>query len=170
MMKCRGFLCLLCFLCSVPVALSGQSIADAARKERERQKEVRSAVTFTGVATSTTATTSSAVSNPVMKPVEPKDNSGHDEKYWRSRFDQARSDLKHAEERVQLLTNKTNDLNTQFLNRSDIYNKENRVGGEISDAQKQLDDARMDVEKAKQKISDLEDELHKAGGPPGWAR
>jgi hypothetical protein len=61
-------------------------------------------------------------------------------------------------------------LNTAFLSRSDIHNKENTLGPEISDGQKQLEDVRNQVEQAKQKISDLEDELHRAGGPAGWAR
>ena len=72
--------------------------------------------------------------------------------------------------RIQLLDLKVKELNTQLLNRSDIYNKENRLGPEIADTQKQLDDARNEAVQAKQKLSDLEDELRKSGGPPGWAR
>ena len=98
------------------------------------------------------------------------DNNGHDEKYWRESFDKARTDLKSAEDRVQLLDKKVTGLNTALLPRSDIYNKENALGPEISDDQKQLEDARNQVEQAKQKISDLKDELHRAGGPAGWAR
>jgi hypothetical protein len=44
------------------------------------------------------------------------------------------------------------------------------VGKEIADTQKQLDDAHKEADQANKKISDLEDELHRAGGPPGWAR
>ena len=98
------------------------------------------------------------------------DNNGHDEKYWRERVDKARADLKSAEARVQLLDNQVKGLNTALLTRNDIYDKENTLGPEISAGQKQLEDARNQVEQAKQKISDLEDELHRAGGPAGWAR
>jgi chromosome segregation ATPase len=166
----KKLLCLLCVFCSFPVFASGQSLADAARKERERQKQLHSTVSVKGIATTTTATSSATAAAPAVKPFELKDNNGHNEKYWRERFDQARAELKRAEDQVQLLDAKVKSLNTQFLNRSDIYNKENTLGPEITAAQKQLDEARNQVEQAKQKISDLEDELHKAGGPPGWAR
>ena len=170
----KKLIVLLYVLCSFPIAGSAQSpLADAARRERARQKAVHSSVTYTGVASTTAVTTSSAVSSvpaPVVKPFVMTDNNGHDEKYWRERFDTARADLKSAEDRVQLLDNKVKGLNTAFLTRSDIYNKENTVGPEISDGQKQLEDSRNQVEQAKQKISDLEDELHRAGGPAGWAR
>jgi DNA repair exonuclease SbcCD ATPase subunit len=167
----KNLLCLLCLLCSFPVAGSAQSLADAARKERERQKEVQGkVVTFTGTGAATTTTVNTSGTAAEIKPFVQKDNNGRDEKYWKKLFDQARSDLKSAEDRVQLLDSKTNNLNTDLLNRSDIYNKENRVGAAISAAQKDLDSARADVEKAQKRISDLEDELHKAGGPAGWAR
>jgi hypothetical protein len=172
----KKIICLLCFVCSVPVLGSAQSLADAARKERARQKEVQKEVKTTptfsaagaGVATTTTATTSSTAAQ--VKPFELKDNNGNDEKYWRKLFDQARTDLKQAEDKVQLLDNRIKGLNTAMLNRSDIYNREYRIGAEVSKEQQELDDAQKAVEKARQKISDLEEELRKAGGPAGWAR
>jgi hypothetical protein len=171
----KKFICLLCFLCSVPVVGSAQSLADAARKERARQKEVQKEVKSTvttfsaqGAATTTTTTTSSTTQE--VKPFELKDNNGNNEKYWRKQFDEARADLKRAEDKVQVLNEKIKGLNTAILNRSDIYNRENVLGAEVTKNQKELEDAQKDVEKARQKISDLEDELRKAGGPAGWAR
>jgi hypothetical protein len=170
----KKFIVLLCVFCLFPIVGSAQSpLADAARRERARQKAVHSSVTFTGAATTTAVTTSPEVSSvpaPVVKPFVMTDNNGHDEKYWRERFDKARADLKSAEDPVRLLDNNVKGLNTAFLTRSDIYNKENALGQEISDDQKELEDARNQVEQARQKISDLEDELHRTGGPAGWAR
>lgn len=170
----KKLIVLLCVFCSFPIAGSAQSpLADAARREGARQKAVQSSVTYTGVASTTAVTTPSAVSSvpaPVLRPFVMTDNNGHDEKYWRERFDKAREDLKSAEDRLQLLDNKVTGLNTAFLTRSDITNKENTLGPEISDGQKQLEDARNPVAQAKPRISDLEGELHKAGGPAGWAR
>jgi hypothetical protein len=99
-----------------------------------------------------------------------KDNKGNDEKYWRKLFDKARTDLKQAEDQVQLLNNKANNLTTAILTRSDIYNRENVLGAEASKNQKELEDAQKKVDDAKQKIADLEEDLRKAGGPAGWAR
>ena len=40
---------------------------------------------------------------------------------------------------------------------------------DLDKTQSQIDAKKQDVEKDKQAISDLEDELRKAGGEPGWA-
>jgi chromosome segregation ATPase len=170
-------LTILGLFCLFSLDCFGQSLADVARKERERQKQTqpqtKTVVVESGVPATTTAGTSATAETaqlPVLTPGGLKDNNGHDEKYWRERFQQARNDAKRAEARVVLLDNKLKELNTQFLNRTDIYNRENVVGKEIGDAQKQLDDAHKEADQANQKITDLEDELHRAGGPPGWAR
>ena len=157
---------------------SAQTLADVARRERERQKRLHSEVVVTNGATTTTAasTSSTAATTPAAnaetpaKPTGPTDNKGHDEKYWRAQFQKARDDVKRAEEKVQLLDLRVKDLNSQLLNRSDIYNRENQLGPQITAAQMQLEDARVEAEQAKKKVTDLEDELRRAGGPPGWAR
>ena len=166
-------LTILVALCFCSLDCFAQSLADVARKERERQKQTatKNVVVESGVTTTTAAGTSAAAgTTPLLKPGEFKDNKGHDEKYWRDRFQQARDDAKRAEARVLVLDNRLKELNTQYLNRTDIYNREGVVGKEIGDTQKQLEDARKEAQQANQKISDLEDELHRAGGPPGWAR
>jgi outer membrane murein-binding lipoprotein Lpp len=161
--------------CLVSLDCFGQSLADVARKERERQKqtETKNVIVERGVATTTAAGTSATAETtplPLLTPGGLKDNKGHDEKYWRDRFQQARNDAARATARVQLLENKLRELNTLYLNRTDIYNRESVVGKEIADTQKQVDDAHKEADQANQKITDLEDELHRAGGPPGWAR
>jgi hypothetical protein len=153
------------------VDCSAQTLADVARRERERQKHLHSAVIVAnGVTTTTAASTSSTVPSPVVAPVVPKDNQGHDEKYWKALFDKGRADVKTAEDKVQLLDLKVKDLNTQLLRQSDMYNREYVLGPQIAEAQKQLDEARANVDQAKKKLSDLEDDLRRAGGPAGWAR
>jgi len=166
---------LVCFLLlGFALDCSAQSVVDAARKERERQKNARSTLTITGTTARTSITNSSASATltppPVVKPVTPVDNKGRNEQYWRAAFQKARDEQKRSDERVQLLELKIKELNTQLLRQSDIYNRENRLGSEITEAQKQLEDARKESEQARQKINDLEDELRKSGGLPGWAR
>src|SRR5947209_14818313 len=152
---------------------SAQTLADAARRERERQKRLHSTVVVAnGVTTTTTASTGTATAavTATAAPPGPTDNKGRGEKYWRAQFQKARDEVKKAEEKVQLLDLRVKDLNTQLLRQSDVYNREYRLGPEIADTQKQLDDARMEVDQAKKKITDLEDELRRSGGLPGWAR
>ena len=164
----KPLLLLLIFALNSPA----QSIADAARKERARQRQTQSSRTYTnGTATVTAPAPSAPTPAPApKKPVELTDNQGRNEKYWRTAFQKARDDARNAADKVQLLDLKLKDLNTQFLRQSDIYNRENRLGAEITTTQKDLDAARAQAEQAKQKIPDLEQELRRAGGPPGWAR
>jgi len=69
-----------------------------------------------------------------------------------------------------LLDLRVRDLNVQYLRQGDVYNRENLIGSEINSAQKELEEARKQADQAKQRLVDLEDELRKAGAPPGWAR
>ena len=158
---------------------SAQKLADVARRERERQKQLHSAVVVAGGATTSTAAATSSTSATItpapgasakLQTSGPVDNKGHDEKYWRQQFDKARAVLKQADDKVQLLDLKVKNLNTQLLRQSDIYNREYRLGPEIAETQSQLDAARRESDEARKKISDLEDELRRSGGPPGWAR
>ena len=155
---------------------AAQTLADVARQERERQQRLHSTVVVTnGTTITTTASTSSTVAAPATppageKPTGPVGNKGRDEKYWRTQFQKARADMKASEDKAQLLDLKIKDLNTQLLRQSDVYNRENRLGPEITEAQKQLDAALKEVDQAKKKITDLEDELRRSGGPPGWSR
>jgi len=158
------------------VDCSAQTLADIARRERERQKRLHSELIVVNGATTTTAASTSSTSAVPTPPAEagrptgPTDNKGHDEKYWRAQFQKARDDAKRAEEKAQILDLRVKDLNSKLLNRSDIYNRENQLLPEINAAQNELEQARAQAEQAKKKITDLEDELRRAGGPPGWAR
>jgi len=151
---------------------SAQTLAETARKERERQKRLHSTVVVANGATTTTTASSGSTAAAVKPsaPAGPTDTKGRDEKYWRAQFQKVRDEVKKAEEKAQLLDLKLKDQNTQLLRQSDVYNREYRLGPEIADTQKQLDDARKQVDQAKKKLTDLEDELRRSGGPPGWAR
>jgi hypothetical protein len=167
--------CLALFLFALDC--SAQTLADLARQERARQKRLHSAVVVVNGAATTNAALPLATANPApaaqasaVQPAGPVDNKGHDEKYWRAQFDNARAALKKAQDNVQLLDLKIKELNTQLLRQSDMYNREYRLGPEIAGTQKQLDDANKQVDDANKKIADLEDELRRSGGFPGWAR
>jgi hypothetical protein len=152
-----------------------QSVADIARRERERQKAAKSSVVIIGSGTTSAKTVSpgAAAAPSASTPTGttgPVDRNGHDEKYWRARFQQARDEGRRADERVKLLNLKMNQLNTEMLRQSDIYNRENRIGPEMTATRKEIDEAQRDSDQAKKKIADLEDELRKSGGQPGWAR
>ena len=159
---------------------AAQTIADVARRERARQKQVQhqSNKTYTNVTPTGTPSNPPPAATPVEKkeiapaaePSRPTDNKGRDEKYWRAAFQKTREDAQRADDKVQILDLKIKDLNTQLLRQSDIYNRENRIGPEITATQKELDSAKKEAEEAHQKIPDLEEELRRSNGLAGWAR
>src|SRR5437867_2635184 len=87
----------------------GQSLADLARRERERKKTkiegkpVRTNSTKTPPAATTPATpaktAASAEAQKTAEPTGPTDNKGRGEKFWRDAFAKARTDVKRAEDR-----------------------------------------------------------------------
>ena len=153
-----------------------QTVAEAARQERERRKTVQTKTVITNADVVTSPAPPSASTTTESKPEQsattqgPKDKKGRDEKYWRSAFESARQELKRAQDKVQVTQLKVNDLNTMLLRQSDVYNRENRIGPDLADAKAQLDAAEQEVRQAQQKIADLEEELRRSGGLPGWAR
>jgi hypothetical protein len=161
---------------------SAQGVADLARQERARKKALESKAVLTngsqpastpdaakpGTATPATADTQKEAAKPAAS-TGPTDNKGRDEKYWRATFDKARQDLKRAEDKVTLLDLKLNDLQGQ-LYREGVYQREMEIRKDIDDTQKAQAAAREDVEACQRRISDLEDELRRSGGLPGWAR
>ena len=156
-----------CLFLAISWAASGvvqaQTIADAARQERERRKAVESATSksipvLTSVTPAPTATTSvkTATANETSKSTGPTDLQGHDEKYWRQKFDSARQAVKRAEDNLKLLDMRVNQT---ILTR-----------GSSAIIALQKDAARKDLADAQQKIADLEDQLRRSGGLPGWSR
>lgn len=156
-----------------------QSVADIARQERERKKQLQSKTVYTnaektvsipaGTTVAATAATAGVAQTPAG-PAGPTDNKGRDEKYWRGEFKKARDEAKRADDKVTLLEQKVKDLNLQLLRQSDMYNRENRLGAEIQAANKDLEAGRNEAAQARQKIKDLEEELRRSNGLPGWAR
>ena len=94
--------------------------------------------------------------NETSKSTGPTDLQGHDEKYWRPKFDEARLAVKSAETYLKLLDLKI--ANSIVMRGSNAIATYERAG-----AQKALADAQ-------QKLADLEDQLRRSGGLPGWSR
>jgi hypothetical protein len=161
----------MCFFLAISLAGSGvvqtQTIADAARQERERRKAVEnqtseSKLVFTSVSPAASAGSAVATSvktstvNETSKSTGPTDLQGHDEKYWRSKFDEARLAVNNAEHYLQLLDLRiANSIPVRGSNAIATYER---------------DLARKALADAQQKMADLEDQLRRAGGLPGWSR
>jgi hypothetical protein len=178
-MKTLRMLSILVALLSIGQLAQAQSLPEIARQERERQKNPPSKslvitgptiITDAGTTATTNATTSAtADATRPAAPTGPTDNKGRDEKYWRGTFEKARADLKRAEDSLKLLDLKMNDLSSQLL-RESVYANEVTLRSEIEKTKGAQEVARSSVAAGLQKIRDLEEELRRSGGLPGWAR
>ncbi len=170
----------MCFFLAMPWAGSGvvqaQSIADAARQERERRKAVESETSVsipvvssvTPAATAGSAVTTrvkSANANEDSKSTGPTDLQGHDEKYWRPKFDAARLAVKRAENNLKLLDLRVNQT---FLGRGSRSGWMSLIA--LQEAMHDRDVARKALADAQQNLADLEDQFRRSGGLPGWSR
>jgi hypothetical protein len=158
-----------------------QSLADLAREERARRANTKSKYIVTTDLVKAAAPAATTQAKPATepdkpaaesgtKPVGPTDNKGRDEKWWRETFASARSDLKRSEDRMRVLQLELNRANRDYLQRSDVYNREMRIANEIISLNAQMDAERNNADTARRKIAELEEELRRSGGPAGWAR
>lgn len=160
-----------------------QSLADAARKVREKEKAAPKApMVFTNDNIPTAGGGVSVVGAQTEESKEPgkgataaeskaaPEKSNNDEAMWRKQFADARRKIAQDEQALSIMQRELGELNVQYypdptkamkqsVDRSDIVKKTE----EIAAKQKELD-------ADKQALSNLEDQLRAAGGDPGWAR
>jgi hypothetical protein len=191
----RKILCLVTLTLCLSVCASAQTIADIARRERARQQpqsnvtitnadlkkktpvtaaeekkpgETQAATPATGTTPNTTTTTAVTPSpTPAATPAAGSSDT-RDEKWWRDKFDAARTDIRRAENQVALAQLEVNSANRDYQTRS--YDPGNVGLTAIATAQKKLDDANKAVAAGRAKLAQLENDLRQAGAPAGWAR
>jgi len=171
------------------VYAQGVSLGDAARQERARQKASTGniKVTVTNETLGTAAALPPAEEPDKAEPgktdaesaktpgkgeakADAKSEAPSDETSWREAFKQARDNAKRAEDRAQVVQLELNKLNMDLLTRSDIYNREGQLNPLIDAKNKELAASEKALEDARQKVTQLEDELRRSGAPIGWSR
>ena len=174
----RRFLASVCLL-SLLLVVPGfsQSLADLAKKEREKQQgkprkvytnddlskyeDLRSSVP----ATLAVQSSDSAGKSFKAMPAEPDDSS---ERAWSKRFIEAKARLRDSKTNAEALQAKLNDLNMKLLRQSDVLDRENVYGPLIAQAKKQIEENRVEATAAQQGLDDLREELRKSGNPVSW--
>jgi hypothetical protein len=113
-------------------------------------------------ATGSTGTTGSAPANNA--------DSAKTEAAWRDRFKQQRDNIARAEKELDILQRETQKAEVQYYPDPQKALSEQYTRKEINDKQAKVEAKRQEIAALKQGLTDLEDELRKAGGDPGWAR
>ncbi len=171
-----------------PAATSGQSstasstpaqdsLAEAARKARERRKEEsKTPRVFTNENIPTSGGISSvgapagSSSAEGTKSGTPAASSGSGEQFWRDKFADLRHKLEQDKENLDLSQRELGTLSTQFYSDPNQQMQQQLTRSDINKKTAEIDKAKAQVDADQQAISDAEDDLRKSGGDPGWAR
>lgn len=163
-----------------PAPQSGDPVADAARKAREQQKAApkpKKVYTDDDVKPATPA--SDAAATPASGAAPAADNgtaangqgkADDPEKVWRKRFQDQRDKIAAAEKELDILQRESDKAQVQYYNDPQKAMQEQYSRKDINDKNAKIDQKKQDIANLKQQLSDMEDELRKSGGDPGWAR
>ena len=167
-------------LCTTYAAtVQAQSLADFARQERERRKNLESKMTISNdsLKSAPIAPLVNKEDKPEQTPAAaakqstgPTDRQGRNEKWWRDAFAQTRKDLQSAENQVKVLELQLNQAKRDYLEKTSLYNREMVLAAEMNNLQSELDKGKAEVERLKQHLAQMEEDLRRSGGPAGWAR
>jgi hypothetical protein len=159
-----------------------ESVADAAQKARAEQKTAPKSKliidndnldTLTGsvsVVGQEPAPPVDQTKAPVAKTAAPASEKPKvsDEEYWRGKFAEANKKMSEDARELDILQREYNLKQQQYYSDPNTAMKQDYTRQDLTDTKTKIDDMTVTVAADKQAISDLEDDLRKAGGDPGW--
>jgi len=157
---------------------SGDPVADAARKAREEKKTApkpKKVFTDDDVKPANSAPASSAGA-PGATPAEgaqKADDVGKDpnsEAAWRKRFKDQRDKMDKAQKELDVLQREEDKAQVQYYSDPTKALMEQNTRKDINDKQAKIEAKKQEIAQLQQGLDDLEDQLRKSGGDPGWAR
>lgn len=183
---------------AAPIAVQAQNsgadtVADAARKAREAKKAAptgKKVYTDDDVKPATPSASAQPTSQgdaqtPAQAAPAPADgtqpaadanaapaaNPGKaDEKAWRDKFRGQRDQIARLEKELDVLQREQDKAQVQYYPDPQKALSEGYTRKDINEKDTKIAAKKDEIDKAKQALSDLEDELRKSGGDPGWSR
>jgi valyl-tRNA synthetase len=174
---------------------AGDPVADAARKAREEKQkkdaqkpkkvytdddikpaapdkpEIQNAsaagATTSGTDASAGATQAAAAKKPGDATEKEDPNS---EKAWRKRFAAQHEKIAKAQKELDILQRELEKSSVQYYADPTKAMKEQNSRAEVNDKTAKIDAKKNELAQLRQQLDDMEAELRKAGGDPGWAR
>jgi hypothetical protein len=163
---------------------SGDPVADAARRSREQKKaapkpkkvytddDVKPAAASSEAGAAAGAGGAQATPDNGQVAAAAGTGTGKDdaETAWRKRFADQRGKIAAAEKELDILQREAEKAQVQYYNDPQKALMEQNTRKEINEKNAKIEQKKQDIANLKQQLSDLEDELRKSGGEPGWAR
>jgi hypothetical protein len=160
---------------------TGDPVADAARKARESKKDVpkpkkvwtdddlkkgapdTASTPGTGSGTATASAGQGAGGG-----TQANDPNG--EAAWRAKFKDAREQLAKAEKELDILQRELEKAQLEYYPDPQKALTQQNTRGDVNDKTAKIEAKKKEIAQMKQGLDDLEDQLRKANGNPGWAR
>ncbi|MGB7497649.1 MAG: hypothetical protein WBR26_00600 [Candidatus Acidiferrum sp.] len=159
---------------------SSDDVAAAARKAREQQKNApapKKVITnddIPAAKTDTPAKDASAAkpgqSDAASADDKAAENDPKSEAYWRKKFQKVRDQLAQSEKELDVLQRELDKTEVQYYPDPQQALMQQHDRSDINDKTAKIDAKKKEIEGLKQQLSDMEDDMRKAGGDPGWAR
>jgi len=167
------------------VATAGaQSLADIARREEERRKDIKKpAKVYTNkdlgqvdpapapapaATAAPAAPAEGAAADGTKQPTEEEQRAAQ-EQSWRGRMAEARSKLERSKMYAEALQTRANSLWADFTARDDPAQRAG-IEGERKKTLAEIDKVKGEIQDQTKALADLEEEARRSGVPPGWLR
>jgi len=157
---------------------TGDPVADAARKARESKKDVpKPKKVWTDddlkKGAPDTASTPGSVSGAATGQgggggTQANDPNG--EAAWRAKFKDQHDRIATAEKELDILQRELEKAQLEYYPDPQKAMVQQNTRGDINDKTAKIDAKKKEIAQLKQGLDDLEDQLRKANGNPGWAR
>jgi DNA repair exonuclease SbcCD ATPase subunit len=156
-----------------------QSLAAAARKAREQKKDAPKAVKVfnndnlpasgpVSVVGAPPAETTPAVNAAAATAEGAAPATG--EQYWRGRFADVRKKIQQTQSELAIMQRELGRLQVLYYPDPQKAMNQQYSLADIKAKQDKIDAKQKELNQLNQQLSDLEDDLRKSGGDPGWAR
>lgn len=109
-----------------------------------------------------------------VKAADKGKKSSDDEAAWRKKFSELRAKIAGTEKEIDIMQRELNLNRQQYYSDPNVamreqYQYPSGRGGEINETVKKIDDKKKELDALKQQLTELEDDLRRAGAPASWA-
>src|SRR5437016_4291586 len=152
---------------------TGDPVADAARKAREKKKGAPkpAPAAAPGVASGTvTATAAQAAGGSAKTGDATKTEDPNGQAAWRRRFQGQRDKIAKLMKEVDILGRELEKAQMEYYPDPQKAMTQQNSRAEINAINAKIDAKKKEVAELQQGLDDMEEQLRKSGGDPGWAR
>jgi chromosome segregation ATPase len=163
---------------------SGDPVADAARRAREEKKNApkpkkvftdddvskRAPEPASAAPAGSFGTTTSTGNQEQQPGADAAKEDPNGEKAWRKRFQAQHDKIAKAEKELDVLQREEEKAQVQYYTDPQKAMLQQNSRAEVNAIHAKIDTKKQEIAQLKQALDDMETDLRKAGGDPGWAR